>query len=413
MSDNVKFQITRYNPNAVLMISGDINNKAFFIIQEGSVKLTSPLSKIIDDVDIDLTKGDFFGVESCMGNLPRIEGAISTSPTTIISIQREQFPELIKRSPTIPIKIIKSFSEKLRKYDHFFVSLSLKVNNQSSSNEEDILYSNAKYYEQRSKFIFAYKIYLTYIKLFPNGKYINDIKQKAVNLKPYCVDAQLEIKSSGLNANVPKDFLLFAEGEPGDRLFIIQKGKVNITKIMNDKEILIAVLKEGDIFGEMALLENKPRTANAITSEDCSFLIVERKNFDAMVVTQPSLTTKLITLLSERTWVAYRQLENSLLSEPIAKMWDTLLIQLQKNRIIPQENASFIFPFSFTGLVKMVGLAEHEAPRYKSEFLQTKKFEEHEDKIVCKSTMFIQNQVEFYQKMLLRKEKIQKQKGEN
>lgn len=413
MSDNTRFQITRYNANAVLMISGDTNNKAFFIIQEGSVKLTSPLSKIIEDIDTDLTKGDFFGVESCMGNLPRIEGAISTSPTTLIAIQREQFPILIQRSPTIPIKIIRSFSEKLRKYDHFYASLSLKAANQANINEEDIIFHNAKYYEQHSKFPFAYKIYLTYIKLYPNGKYINEAKQKAASIKPYCENISLEIKTTGLNANVPKDFLLFVEGEPGDRLFIIQKGKVNITKIMNDKEILIAVLKEGDIFGEMALLENKPRTANAITAEDCSFLVVERKNFDAMVTTQPSLTTKLITLLSERTWVAYRQLENSLLSEPIAKMWDTLLIQLQKNRVIPAENATFTFPFSFVGLVKMVGLPEHEAPKYKTEFLKTKKFEEYEDKIVCKNTMLIQNQVEFYQKMLLRKEKIQKSKEEN
>ncbi|MCR4421143.1 MAG: cyclic nucleotide-binding domain-containing protein [Spirochaetales bacterium] len=412
MSDNVRFQISRYNPNAVIMISGDINNKSFFIIQEGSVRLSSPLSKIIDDIDTDLVKGDFFGVESCMANLPRIEGAIATSPTTIISIQREQFSALIQRSPTIPIKIIKSFSEKLRKYDHFIASLSLKAINQSNINEEDTIYCNAKYYEQHSKFPFAYKIYLTYLKHYPSGKYSNEVKQKAVNLKPYIENVPLEIKANGLNANVPKDFLLFVEGEPGDRLFIIQKGKVNITKIMNDKEILIAVLKEGDIFGEMALLENKPRTANAITAEDCSFLIVERKNFDAMVTSQPSLTTKLITLLSERSWVAYRQLENSLLAEPIAKMWDTLLIQLQKNRVLPQDNASFTFPFSFVGLVKMVGLPEHEAPRYKTEFLQTKKFEEYEDKIVCKNTMLIQNQVEFYQKMLLRKEKIQKFKEE-
>jgi len=410
MSDNTKFSISRYNANSVIMISGDTNNKAFYIIQEGAVKLTSPISKIIDDIDVDLQKGDFFGVESCMANLPRIDGAITTKPSLLISILREQFPNLIQRSPTIPIKIIKSFSEKLRKYDHYIASLSLKANNNSNIDEEELLISNARFYEQHSKFAFAYKIYLTYLKLFPQSKHFNEVKQLAVNLKPYCEDAVLDIQLNGLTANVPKDFLLFSEGEPGDRLFIIQKGKVNITKIMDNKEILIAVLKEGDIFGEMALLENKPRTANAITAEDCSFLIVERKNFDAMVATQPSLTTKLITLLSERTWVAYRQLENSLLQEPLARIWDTLLIQLQKNRIIPVENGSFIFPFSFTGLVKMVGLPEHESPKYKAEFIKTKKFEELEDKIVCRSTILIQNQVEFYQKMLLRKEKILNQK---
>ena len=49
--------------------------------------------------------------------------------------------------------------------------------------------------------------------------------------------------------------MIFSEHEPGEDLYIIQQGKVKITKIINNQEVLLAVLQPGDIFGEMALLE--------------------------------------------------------------------------------------------------------------------------------------------------------------
>ena len=47
-------------------------------------------------------------------------------------------------------------------------------------------------------------------------------------------------------------------------MFIIQEGAVRITKVVDGREVILAVLKKGDMFGEMALLENKPRSASAI-----------------------------------------------------------------------------------------------------------------------------------------------------
>ena len=47
------------------------------------------------------------------------------------------------------------------------------------------------------------------------------------------------MRFKGLTAYAPKNFMLFSEGERGERLYIIQKGKVNITKILDNKEVLI------------------------------------------------------------------------------------------------------------------------------------------------------------------------------
>ena len=50
----------------------------------------------------------------------------------------------------------------------------------------------------------------------------------------------------------------------GYLFYIIQKGQVKITKVVNDNEVMLAVLNPGDIFGEMAILENKPGSASAV-----------------------------------------------------------------------------------------------------------------------------------------------------
>ncbi len=125
--------------------------------------------------------------------------------------------------------------------------------------------------------------------------------------------------------------MIFSEYEPGNELFIIQAGKVKITKIV-DEEVLLAVLKPGDIFGEMALLDNKPRSASAISFGDVTLLAINKQNFETMVQQQPQLATRLIQLLSERIWTAYRQLENLMIKSEIGRIYDTLLIQVEKQK---------------------------------------------------------------------------------
>ena len=98
--------------------------------------------------------------------------------------------------------------------------------------------------------------------------------------------------------------------------------------------MVLAVLHKGDMFGEMALLEDKPRSACAIVNENCRLMVVNRQNFDQMVSTQPQLISRLTTTLSERLWSMYRQLDNALLCQPLYRAVDMLALQLEKARSI-------------------------------------------------------------------------------
>jgi CRP-like cAMP-binding protein len=196
-----------------------------------------------------------------------------------------------------------------------------------------------------------------------------------------------------------KDTIIFCEGETGEELFIIQKGSVKIVKIVDNKEVLLAILKQSDIFGEMALLESKPRAACAVAHEDCQLMAVNRENFGQMIKTQPQLIARLTTLLSERIWLIYKQLANTLISDPLGRMYDALEIQLEKRRYDPTSKSTFIFDFGPKELINLVGLAQADGMLVLKKLLENKSFQVVNDKIHVKDVSEIGKQIAYFKKM--------------
>ena len=92
-----------------------------------------------------------------------------------------------------------------------------------------------------------------------------------------------------------KDAVIFKEGDEGDRCFIIASGEVRISKfIPNIGEEALAVLKEGDYFGEMALVDNFPRSAHAIANTDAELLTINKTELDKIMIMDHELGFKLL-----------------------------------------------------------------------------------------------------------------------
>lgn len=89
--------------------------------------------------------------------------------------------------------------------------------------------------------------------------------------------------------------VLFKEGDPGDRCFVITKGEVRISKfIPNIGEEALAILKPGDYFGEMALIDNVPRSAHAIANTDIELLAINKADLDRILTMDRDLGYKLL-----------------------------------------------------------------------------------------------------------------------
>jgi len=83
-------------------------------------------------------------------------------------------------------------------------------------------------------------------------------------------------KDIGYERTLNAGEVLFREGDEGDRMYLIKSGKIRIVKEMDEMEKTLAVLNEGAFFGEMSVLDNRPRSASAIAETDTELIIVDR-----------------------------------------------------------------------------------------------------------------------------------------
>ena len=392
----VQLSIIRFKKNSYITVEGKRDADRFYIIKEGKVQVSKEAEVVEEDKGNILYPGDFFGVVSCMSNHPSIETAKALTDVTLICVYRDQFGLLIQKYSPIAMKIIKSFSHKLRYFDSAITRLSFKGNVEENPK---YLFNIGDYYLKRKHFNHAFYAFKKFVQYCPDDENVPKAKSILLKLQPYIKEDSSAKSQKGFNRFYKDNEIIFCEHEPGDELYIIQKGKIKITKIVDNNEVLLAVLKPGDIFGEMALLENKPRSATAISFGESELLAVSKKNFESMVRTNPMLGTKLITLLSERIWKAYRQLANILISDPLGRMYDMLLTVVEENRVPIEHNAQYVFDFGPDELIKMVGLPVDKGNLLIQKLFENKKFKLQDGKIVVTDLEELQKQVEFYKKM--------------
>jgi len=99
----------------------------------------------------------------------------------------------------------------------------------------------------------------------------------------------------------PRGETLFVRGDPGNYLCIIESGSVKIALTsVEGKEMILAVLSAGDFFGELALLDGEPRSADAIMVEDTQLLFLPREQFLHYVESRPRVALHALSVLSRR-----------------------------------------------------------------------------------------------------------------
>jgi CRP/FNR family cyclic AMP-dependent transcriptional regulator len=94
--------------------------------------------------------------------------------------------------------------------------------------------------------------------------------------------------------------VLFREGESGEEMFVIQSGVVRITKRVGGEERPLATLGRGEFIGEMAILNEKPRTATATVVEDAKLLVIGAKTLEMMISKNSEIALRLVKKLARR-----------------------------------------------------------------------------------------------------------------
>jgi CRP-like cAMP-binding protein len=122
----------------------------------------------------------------------------------------------------------------------------------------------------------------------------------------------------------PAGAVIFEQGDPASRMYVIQSGRVRLERAAGGRRISLGQLGPGDFFGEMALLEGQPRSATAVVAEPARLLELDEKAFEELLREKPEVALRLLKKLSARLREATRQVQNFLAADAMGRAVEVL-----------------------------------------------------------------------------------------
>ena len=191
--------------------------------------------------------------------------------------------------------------------------------------------------------------------------------------------------------------IIFKEGELGDRMFIIQSGKVRIVKKLKDVEKTLAVMQEGDFFGEMAVIDKAPRSATAIALEDARLVILDEKVFEMHMQTNPAIVKKILKKMSSRLRDADKEIQNLMLKDSNTRVANALFNLAHKHGVPCDQGIKMDFTFGIAELSNQVGLDQEKGREIVDKMIKAKVVILADDQIIITSLENLEKFIKFLQ----------------
>ncbi|MEW6525957.1 MAG: cyclic nucleotide-binding domain-containing protein [Spirochaetota bacterium] len=340
-----------FKKGAYIYIEGDEDADTVYIVDKGVVQLdrynkNAPIYKNI------LKDGEFFGVIASLCNKPRMESAIARADSVVTTFTKQEFINLLSKKPQIAIKVLNYFSNELRAYNEMMIAL--KDRGVELETPEEALYNHIRYFYNNGSNNYAYYCCKRYLELYPHGLFAGVVTTMLESIKDKVKGAIVPVIQAPYKVYSDQQ-MIFCEDEPGNEMYIIKEGKVKIVKLSSESEIILSVLKDGDVFGEMALISDKPRNAAAISWGKTVLLPIKKESLVAVMEQMPAITQLIFKELSHRIWFTYIQLESQLYDKPITRIYALLENKLVEKGVSLKSNEPVKLNFGIDELFKMLG----------------------------------------------------------
>ena len=167
-----------------------------------------------------------------------------------------------------------------------------------------------------------------------------------------------------------KHAVLVYEGDPGDALFVVLSGNVAVTRVSNDgKETILSILKEGDFFGEMGVLDASPRSATIKALRDAEVAILARKDFLDLLGRNPAMCLSLVGALSSRLRATNQAIQANAYQD-IRTRLASLLLNLERNfgERLPEGGTRLTLRLTNQEMANMIGTTRETVNRMLNKF---------------------------------------------
>lgn len=330
----------QYNKGSIIYFEND-KDERIFILQKGVVILTSTDTDTGTTETQQLTNGEFFGVKSALGHFPREETATVLQDAVAVSMTVPEFENIFSNNKQVVYKMLRVFSGQLRQV-HKKTQALLQTDN--NANQQGGMLAVAKSFFDDQKYRACCDVCIKYLTHFPTAydkdqvaKLYADAKLRHEKLSQKRDQAQAAAPAS--YAGALKQFMLPAferfqkkyepeqviicEFEPGDSFYLIQSGEVQLVKCINGVKKNLDILKPGEFFGEMAILDNSPRSATCMAIGPVECLEFNKANFEVLVTGNPQIAIVLLKIFCKRIYDQKRRLKILTIKDNTARIADT------------------------------------------------------------------------------------------
>ena len=261
-----------------------------FVIQSGAVELTRSENgrEIVLAV---MERGDFFGEMTLIDSGPRSATAKTVQTSRLLQISRNSLLEHASRDPSIMINLMAAMCMRIEKTNSLLQSIIYEdefLRGLTSLSKDP---AGASLEQQRDGFQDSDKAVNESLEDDSNGW---TRRESDVSSWHPLFD------NSDLFSECKAGQTIFCQGDPGEKMYLILKGEVEICQQSDGDRFRLAVLRENDFFGEMALITGSPRSSTVLALTDVKLVSIGREEFLAMMRSRPEMGLYIIESLIAR-----------------------------------------------------------------------------------------------------------------
>ena len=389
----------QYTKGSIIYFEGDRDERVF-IMQQGAVLLSSTDIETGQAVAEQVKSGEFFGVKSALGHFAREETATALVPTIAVALTVQEFEILVSNNKQLIMKMLRVFSNQLRQIHKKTESI---LNNVSVDQQSGMLSVAQSFYEDE-QYRSACDVYLKFLTRYPNtpkrdevAKLYTEAKIKNERLKAQSRLSPTPDVSEGSSSSLKlfslpaferfaKEYepgqVIIAEYEPGDCFYLIQSGKVQLVKSVNGTLKNLDILKPGEFFGEMAILDNSPRSATCMASGYVKCLEFNKENFELLITGNPQIALVLLKLFCKRIYDQKRRFRILVVKDLQARLADVFLMLDEMNPIANPAEKARRFNVTISDMAHWSGLSLEVTHEEMNKLVEKRKIEMYENYVI-------------------------------
>ena len=397
----------QYTKGSVIYFEGD-HEERIFIMQQGAVLLSSTDIESGLPVAEQVKAGEFFGVKSALGHFAREETATALVPTIAVALTVQEFETLFSNNKALIMKMLRVFSNQLRQIHKKTEST---LNNITEDQKSGMLTVAKSFYDEEM-YRSACDVYLKFLTRYPNcvekeevAKLYADAKLRKEKMaarsgRPSAMDSNEDssVSNSSLKVFELPAFERFAktyepgqviisEYEPGDCFYLIQSGNVQLVKCVNGNSKNLDILKPGEFFGEMAILDNSPRSATCMAVGNVKCLEFNKENFELLITGNPQMALLLLKLFCKRIYDQKRRYRILVVKDLQARIADVFLMLDEMNPVSNEAEKQRRFNVTISDIAHWAGLSSDVTRDEVSKMVSQRKIEIYDNYIIVNNIL--------------------------